>query len=248
MVRFVNWYFERYLRKHWQSVRMVSSSTVPTLTGPTVIYLNHPSWWDPITCAYFVRRYFAHREHFAPIDAAALRKYKFLSKIGLFGIDRHSRRSTADFLRTCEAIFTRDTGTLWVTAEGDFTDPRVRPVVLRPGIAHLARRHPQVTFIPMAIEYTHWQERKGEVLVNFGRPRQFSGEMSVDAIHESLTGEMTGTLDTLAAAAMTRDPSRFVTLMASAGGVHPVYDAFRRVIAKLRGQSFSAVHAERGEP
>ena len=64
---------------------------------------------------------------------------------------------------------------LWITAEGSFTDARTRPVRLRPGLAHLARRVPGATIVPLALEYPFWDERTPEALCRFGTPMESGG-------------------------------------------------------------------------
>ena len=46
--------------------------------------------------------------------------------------------------------------------------PATRPVRLRPGLAHLARRVPGATIVPLALEYPFWDERTPEALCRFG--------------------------------------------------------------------------------
>ena len=59
----------------------------------------------------------------------------------------------------------RPNAVLWVTAEGEFRDPRRRPLRLRSGVAHLLRRLGAGRVIPLAVEYPFWQERTPETLV-----------------------------------------------------------------------------------
>jgi hypothetical protein len=56
---------------------------------------------------------------------------------------------------------------------------------------------------------------------------------------------LTATLDDLTAAALTRDPGRFVTFIEGAGGIDPIYDTWRRLKAAARGKGFSPEHGAR---
>src|SRR5207253_10605254 len=47
----------------------------------------------------------------------------------------------------------------WIAAEGQLTDPRVRPLRLRSGVGHLAARVRQAVLLPLALEYPFWEER-----------------------------------------------------------------------------------------
>jgi hypothetical protein len=59
---------------------------------------------------------------------------------------------------------------LWVTPEGRFTDVRTRPAIFRPGLASLVARLDTFTLVPLAFEYTFWDERLPEILVSCGQP------------------------------------------------------------------------------
>ena len=128
---------------------------------PLVVYTNHPSWWDPVLCILLSERLLPLRRSFGPMDAAALSRYRLLRRMGAFGIDPNTRRGATDFLRiSVGALQANRDAALWVTAEGHFTDPRTRPLRLRAGIAHLARRLPEAVFVPLALEYSFWNEAR----------------------------------------------------------------------------------------
>ena len=76
------------------------------------------------------------------MNAEALGRYGVLERMGIFGIELDSPRGAARFLGISLRVLSDPGNVLWITAEGHFTDNRRRPVVLRPGIAHLARRVP----------------------------------------------------------------------------------------------------------
>ena len=58
--------------------------------------------------------------------------------LGFFGVDPSTLRGAAEFLRTGEAILSAPQRALWVTAQGEFTDVRTRPLQLKTGVGHLA--------------------------------------------------------------------------------------------------------------
>jgi len=98
--------------------------------------------------------------------------------------------------------------------------------------------------VPMAVEYPFWNERLPEALVAFGpvlRPTDAPGR-SADEWTAILARELEATQDRLAAAAQTRDPAAFTTLLSGRVGVGFVYDAVRRAGAWLRGERFDAAH------
>jgi 1-acyl-sn-glycerol-3-phosphate acyltransferase len=191
---------------------------------------------DPVSGCLLARRLFPHHQHHAPIDSGALTKYRFFQKIGLFPVQQNARAGAAHFLRTSSAILHANR-ILWITAQGAFTDVRQRPATLRPGIAHLARAHPHIPCIPLAVEYPFWNERLPEILLTFGKPTRAAALPELESALES-------TQNKLAAAAQSRNPALFHTLLRGRGGAHPLYDTFRKSLALLRRRPLNTNHED----
>ncbi|MEM9883572.1 MAG: lysophospholipid acyltransferase family protein, partial [Planctomycetota bacterium] len=246
MVKGFCWYAPRFVGKSFSAVRRLGP--VPEGAGdadgrPMLIYCNHPSWWDPMVIALLNHGPFRGRTHYGPIDEAGLAKYRFLERMGFFGIDPESRAGAAKFLRLGRAVLSRPGGTLWVTAEGHFTDPRKRPVRLRPGVAHLARKVSGGVAVPLAIEYPFGMEKLPEMRFAFGEPVE-TGDMSrgVEQWNADLEARLESTMDRLSAATVAGDTLVFETVQAGKVGVNPVYDLWRRLRALLGGKRFDASH------
>jgi len=190
------------------------------------------------------QRLFPDRMVYGPIEAAALGKYRFMERIGFIGIDPHSRVGAARFLRTVRAAGRRTDVIYWITAQGEFTDPRVRPAALRPGVGHAAAAAEGGLIVPLVVEYPFWNERCPEALVAFGPAIRLGEETgrSADEWTEILARGLEAAQDRLAESAWTRDPGRFVTLLAGRVGVGGVYDVVRRLKALGRGERFDASH------
>ncbi|MDX1502397.1 MAG: lysophospholipid acyltransferase family protein [Thermoanaerobaculia bacterium] len=246
MAWFARW-LEGYFAKSFTAVRVSKTSAPPPAWDvPVILYSNHPSWWDPILFMLLGAKLVHVEEGYGPIDAAMLEKYSLFKRLGLFGVEQDSRRGAAKFLRTSLEILERPGASLWLTAEGEFTDPRRRPVALRPGIAHLAARLPRGRIVPLAMEYPFWNERRPEALVRLGPPIEIEpGEgRTVEEWTTTLEEALAATMDILAEEAQTRDPGRFETLVAGKKGVGGVYDLGRRLRALIRGERFRAGHGE----
>jgi len=196
--RYARWYVSR----HFHALRISRAGGVPVLRGPTVFVVNHPSWWDPVTLL-CVTDLFPDRQHFAPMDAAALEKYRFFTKLGMFSA------RPFNFVRTGRAILAQTDSVLWVTGQGRFADVRDRSATVRGGVAALRCDN----VIPVAIEYTFWHERFPEVLVRFGKPGD----------------RLEATQDALAAEAIQQRAELFDTLLPGRVGIGGVYDLWRRI-------------------
>ncbi len=239
-------YAPYFASKHLHSVRVSGEENLPAGDGlPLVIYMNHPSWWDPMIAAVLARRYFPARQHYAPIDSEALKKYKFFAKLGMFGVEAGSFASHRKFLDIGEQLLQQPNSALWVTAQGRFADPRERPLRLSSGLAHLLARIQTFAVIPAAVEYAFWEERTAEGLIRFGKPMLGNAHLAPSAWMNSLTDQLARTMDQLAADSIARNTARFTTILSGGAGVGGVYDIWRSFKARLRGQTFHAEHGEK---
>ncbi len=247
---FVRGFFERHaqkiIRKSFHALRISRNGPAPRLPKiPVVIYLNHPSWWDPMVGIALSRLLYSDRRHYVPIASEMLEKYKFLRRLGFFGVDS-TRRGTTKFLRTVDLIFKRNDAVLWITPTGKFNDPRERPVVFEKGIGHLAERASKALLIPMALEYPFWDERYPEALVRFGpgtrvEDRQQTGEEWRHYLEKTMVDNQ----EALRAEVVTRNPDHFATLLTGSAGIGGIYDIWRSMVARLRGEEFKASHGDR---
>jgi 1-acyl-sn-glycerol-3-phosphate acyltransferase len=236
-------YLDWYFRRNFRAVRIARSGMPSAPPGrPVIVFSNHPGWWDPAMFILLSRRLLPDRIGFGPMDAASLGRYGVLRKMGVFGIDPESRGGAGDFMRIGLRVLADSQAALWVTAEGAFTDARTRPVRLRPGVAHLARRVPNAVLMPLALEYPFWNERRPEALAYFGPPIEARPQRSVGAWTATLEEALTHTMDALAAASMARNPALFRELLRGRAGVGGVYDLWRRAAAFAARRPFDPSH------
>ena len=237
------WYLHWYFWRRFRAVR-VSRSGLPVVPPgvAVILYSNHPSWWDPALYILLCAKLFPGRAGYGPMDAKALGKYGVLERMGVFGIEPDTKRGAARFLDTSLRVLSDPASTLWITAEGAFTDHRQRPIVLRPGIAHLARRVPDAVVLPFAIEYTFWNESRPEALVRFGTPLPTGRDRGTAEWTTLLEAELTRTMDDLAAESMARNPGLFHPLVRGGAGVGGIYDLWRRARSWAAGRRFDASH------
>ncbi len=241
-VRAFSLYLRWYAGRNFDALRL-SRNRLPDLAPgrPIIVCCNHPSWWDPAMFILLMHILMPDRAGFGPMEATSLRRYNLLRKMGVFPIDPETHGGAALFLRTGLRILQDPRSVLWVTVQGAFADPRVRPVHLRAGIAHLARRVPQAVVVPLALEYPFWNERRPEALAHFGPPVQASGN-SVSDWTTALKAALTRTSDELAAMSIARDPALFVELLHGRSGVGGIYDLWRHGAALLTGRHFNPRH------
>ncbi len=229
------------LRRSFHAVRVHNLALLQQqTTGPLVVYMNHSSWWDPMT-AYLLSQQLPRRRHFAPMDAAALARYPILRRLGVFPIDLDSARGGVQFLRTAQAILAAG-GVLWVTPQGRFADVRDRPPALKSGLAALAARFPSTTFLPLAIEYLFWDERTPELLVSVGQPQRFRSAHP-ETIEAQLTAALDAAMADLASRARSRSESAFThILLRGRVGVGGFYGLGQQLRALILRRPFQPEH------
>ncbi len=248
LFRLFCFYLRFRLRRNFHAVRM--SGAPPSLPRgqPVIIYGNHPSWWDPALYLVLADRLFRGRPGYGPMEARALQRYGFFRRLGIFGLEKESMAGARRFLAVAQEVLAGSgpggRAMLWVTAEGDFTDQRQRPVLLRPGIAHLARAVPDAVLLPLAVEYAFWNESRPELLLRFGAPIPADPAVRPAAWTHRLQDALTAEMDALACDAISREKARFRPVLRGSAGSSATYDLYRRGRARLAGRRFSAAHEE----
>ena len=249
-VRLFALYVKRFLRRSFHGVRIAREGLPPQrVAGPLVIYLNHPSWWDPLLALVVARRYFHRRRHLAIIESGMAERYRILEPLGFAGVDAGTAGGARRFLELADAVLARDDSVLWLTPHGRFVDARDRFATFAGGLARVARRSPSATFLPLALEYTFWDERLPEALLRFGEPLSFDTHGGTDRQVEAFRLEATlraalhRTQDELARLARDRELEPFDSLLDGRVGVGGVYDAWRRLRSWIAGRRFDPAHS-----
>jgi 1-acyl-sn-glycerol-3-phosphate acyltransferase len=217
---------------------MARASATPPPEEPLVVYASHTSWWDPLIMLLVNDALMTGRASFAPIDAEALERYRFFKHLGFFPVRKNDPRSAAQFLGTAVELLREPNHALWITPQGRFADPRERPLGFTRGLGHVAVRAPHAWFVPLAVEYPFWEERKPEILIRLGTPLRPADHPQVgDAMawSQRLEDTLTATMDALEADSIRREAGAFSRLLAGQAGVGGVYDLWRRARALLRG-------------
>lgn len=245
-LRFFQRIVRRYLRRHFRAVQAQHADRLRGLRGPLIVYGNHSSWWDPMLVVLLGQLLLPHRKHYAPMDARALEQYPILRRLGIFPVEMASPRGAASFLRTAEAVLRSD-GVLWLTPQGRFADPRDLPLAFRPGLAALALKLPDIPLLPLAVEYTFWDERLPEVLLHFGEVTHVAPGASVAATTRELEDALARAMYELQRAAVARDPAAFETLFTGARGTGGAYSLLRRLRAVAGGRRAQLDHTSREE-
>jgi len=253
------WYIPRYIRKHFHALALNQSQLQSIAIKPTdslVVYANHSSWWDPLVAMYSAKHMFCDFKFYAPIDASALEKYRIFSKLGFFPVEQETFQGAKHFLDVSLRLLEQSGTSIWITPEGRFVDVRDNSAEFMPGIAHLAhslqrrsaKSSARTWFVPIAIEYTFWEERLPEILVWFGKPHLVAAsESPVSKVEwaQRLTNSLRDAQHRLAQAAIDRDESVFEVLLSGGAGTSRIYDPWRRFWARITGKPLDLQHGQK---
>ncbi|MEM6392827.1 MAG: lysophospholipid acyltransferase family protein [Planctomycetota bacterium] len=232
----------RMVRKRFEAVRVLKGCHPAEAGWPEgpyrgggVVVMNHPGWWDPMAAVVAAKKWMPGALHFAPMDAAMLKSYPLMDRMGFFGIEQGTARGGAAFMKTAVGLLRGgeaaqnpsasagfgggSSRVLWVTGPGVFRDVRERPVGLMPGVARLAgrlaRSHPAEAGWPDGVVGGEWVMVMAVEYVFWDQSRPemlmaFGAPVPVGEVTaEGLEGEMERVMDALAAAAVKRDPGLF---------------------------------------
>ncbi|MGA7158819.1 MAG: lysophospholipid acyltransferase family protein [Acidobacteriaceae bacterium] len=243
-LRFFRRVVRTYFRRHFRSVMVQYGERLASAQGPLIVYANHSSWWDPMVSVLLAEVLLPGRKHYAPMDAAALKRYPILGRIGIFPVEMATARGAGQFLRASQAILASG-GVLWITPQGRFADSREEKLAFKPGLGALAVRAPEAVLLPLAIEYAFWDERLPETLLRFGEPVRVGEGVSAEEATRELEDALARTMAELKGASMARDAGAFDELVRGGRGTGGVYGWGRWLHARFGGRVAVMDHTER---
>lgn len=242
---FFGWYAERMFRGRFHAVRVANGSaevlrSIASHAGPALVALNHASWWDPMVAVLLWRRFFPGRSNLSPMEAAQLRRFGFMRRLGIFGIDPDnpaSLRAMGDHVARRLRELAAPVVTL--TPQGRFVDARL-PIEPRPGAAALLAANEGMAAWSVAVEYGFWCDARAEVFIR-AEPVLAPSDARVPGWHRSLREAMQSNQSALSQLVSSRDAGAFETLVGTkVARVHPVYDAWLGASGRGRGIDLSS--------
>lgn len=231
---FFGWYAQRLLRRRFFAVRCAPGTREALgeaggATTPALVAMSHASWWDPMLAVALWRIFLRERGNLSPMDASQLAKFRFLRRLGIFGIDPDdpsSLEAMGDYLRRRMREMARPTVIL--TPQGRFVDPR-EPAVPRPGAAALLASVPGMRAWSVAVEYAFWVDARPEIFVRAVEVPEPT-EPRTSSWQRALQSSMESNRIALAERVRAREPGGFECLIGGdAARVHPVLDLWKAV-------------------
>ncbi len=239
--RLFRWYSRRLVRRNFNAMRLARGgerafTDLDAHAGPTILLLNHQSWWDPILTIALVDRFTPTRQVYAPMDRAMVEQFAFVRKLGLFGVDLDQPDAFKAMVQyAAHLAATSPHPSFWITPQGQFADVRA-PLEMRPGAAAIASRldgqgrPPKV--LCLAIELIFWEDRKPEVLL-LAKSCPAPERSTTSLWQREMSATLQAAMHELCELAIAREPDAFDTILGrGASGVNPFYDALLRLTGR----------------
>jgi 1-acyl-sn-glycerol-3-phosphate acyltransferase len=179
---------------------------------PTVVFLNHSSWWDALIPFYLSYSVW-NADGYAFMDIKQLQKYKFFRRIGVFSVDRESgRESMKSIGYALELLKNKDT-VLWIFPQGELLHWNVRPVAFEHGLSYMLSKSGKVNLIPAALNYEFLMEQRPEIFISVSEPVVTDNEIPRRKMSEHLGGIMEKMLDEQKSLIVSGNTGSYRTLM-----------------------------------
>ena len=199
----------------------------PTLrTMPTIYYANHSSWWDGYMCTSLAEHVF-RQDSYIFMEEKNLRRYRFFTWTGAFGVDRDNARSALQSLDYAAGLLTALPGRgVYIYPQGTMVPNDSRPFTFYSGLVHLARRVGRVRLVPVAIRYEFLQEQRPDAFMSIGPAYQYDAATAprprtlLPILNTTLTTE----LDILRADIAAERIADFRTIMRGSKGIDRLFD------------------------
>ncbi len=206
---------------------------------PILFCVTHSGWYDGYL-TYVINKAIFRRAGYLMMEEANLKRYPFLTWVGVFGVDRVDGRKALQGINYISARLTQERSTLWMFPQGTITHPDARPLKLFGGVASIARRVGGCAIVPIAVRYELGLEQSPNVYMRVGGPillRPEEQQLSSREITSMLTTAMTETADKLHEDVMSIVRPRYRKILAGKGSVNKVWDQALQILNQLRGRN-----------
>jgi len=173
-VRWFNRQAQRRIARTFASVRVHGLQTLEACVeeAPVLLVANHTAWWDALVALWLSETRMPTAQTYGLMDAANLAQLRFFRWLGVFGVDRTSRRDGARATRYALDRLRTPRTMLWVFPQGE-EQPAHVPLRFFPGAAGIARRSTAVRVVPVAFAYVFEGDERPHVYVSIGAPLSY---------------------------------------------------------------------------
>lgn len=196
----------------------------------TIVYANHPSWWDGYM-AFFLSDELWRCESYLMMEEPQLARYGFFRYCGVFSVDRHDPREGMRSVRyAAELLRMRPGRVLWIFPQGEITPNDRRPFETFAGVAHIVKRAAPVRCIPMALRFEFLDQQRPEALVRLGPAQVIDGGIDTAVLHQQLDQHLLHEIDALRDDVLSGATAHYRTVLRGRASVNVAWDRVRAVV------------------
>jgi 1-acyl-sn-glycerol-3-phosphate acyltransferase len=183
-------YVQRLMTRSFHSVRLLGEPPDPPREKPVLIVANHVTWWDGFFI-YMLNARLLHRKLHVMMLEEQLRRYRFFSRLGAFGIAQGHPRSVRASLAYSAGILQNPSHCLCIFPQGSMHRAHDRPLGFKRGVEMVLTMYGgEASILPVAIACEFLSDRKPEAFLLADRTyavrgNAFQGREWLERLQES---------------------------------------------------------------
>lgn len=163
--------FRPWMHRRLGGIHMAGLEQVPTDGRPLIFAANHVSWWDGFLVREVHRRLRPQGPLFTLMGSEQLGRNGFLRRLGVLAVESGRPAALKALLRRLDEQRARHPElAVSMFPQGRIATAGRRPLGLRPGIVHVARRLAPAWVVPVALRFEPLTTPGPHAFVTVGRP------------------------------------------------------------------------------
>jgi len=216
------------LRRTFDRIALAQAAPRPQSDLPTLIYANHPSWWDGYM-AFFLADEYWRCQGYLMMEEPQLARYGFFRYCGVFSVDRHDpREGMRSVAYAAQLLAGHSQRVVWIFPQGEIQPNDKRPFVTFAGAAHVAKRAAPVRCIPMALRFEFAGQQRPEALIRLGEAHIVADSVNVKALHQEMDERLLREVDQLRADVASGATATYQTVLEGRPSVNVKWDRVRQ--------------------
>jgi 1-acyl-sn-glycerol-3-phosphate acyltransferase len=182
--------FRPWMQRRLGGIHLAGLDQSMPADQPVILVANHVSWWDGFLVREVQRRLRPHGPLYTLMGSRQLGRNGFLRRLGVLELDAERPGALKGLLRRLDAERARRPDlSVSMFPQGRIESAGRRPLGLRPGIAHVARRLAPATVLPVALRFEPLTTPGPHAFVSVGQPIPAAG-LQLAALEEALTSQL----------------------------------------------------------
>ena len=155
------------IRRRFSAVWVQGLEELSKAAPPSIICVNHSSWWDGLIALEVGRR--AGLNNFFMMEERQLKNLRPFTRLGAFSVVREDARQALESIEfATEVLRSKDNPSVWIFPQGEIRPNFERPLNFFSGIEHLAKRVIPCRAVPVGMRFEFLGGVKPEVFISIG--------------------------------------------------------------------------------